>query len=124
MKKFNVLVVEDDLEIAPYIVMFLDRVIPNSNFFKARDKTEALKFITEKEFDLITLDGQLLNGDHGRDVLKGMSEDQILKTIVYSCDSDFLKECQAKGIKAVNKIHCMIDKLVAVEGESIVFKVV
>ncbi|MDP3836489.1 MAG: response regulator [bacterium] len=123
MKKFNVLIIEDDECIARQIIRFLDWVIPNFQSFEAQDKEEAINLMAEKDFDLITLDGQLLNNDHGRDVLKEMSEHHISKTVVYSADSKFLKECREKGIKAAEKDCYTIDKLISVEGGSIVFKI-
>lgn len=123
MKKFNILVIEDDKEIASNIIRFLGWVIPSFESFKARDKTEAINLMSEKDFDLITLDGRLLDNDHGRDVLKEMSEDQISKTIVYSAESKFIEECRTKGIRAAEKDCYTIDKLIAVEDGLIVFKI-
>lgn len=123
MKKFNILVIEDDKEIASNIIRFLGWVIPSFESFKARDKTEAINLMSEKDFDLITLDGRLLDNDHGRDVLKEMSEDQISKTIVYSAESKFIEECRTKGIRAAEKDCYKIDKLIAVEDGLIVFKI-
>ncbi|HNV12932.1 MAG TPA: response regulator [bacterium] len=123
MKNFNILVIDDDPGIRSNIIRFLDRIISSFQFFEACNKTEALNLMKEKDFDLITLDGRLLDNDHGRDVLKEMSEDQISKTIVYSAESKFIEECRTKGIRAAEKDCYTIDKLIAVEDGLIVFKI-
>lgn len=123
MKSFNILIIDDDPGIRSNIIRYLDRIVPGFQSFEACNKAEALKLMSEKDFDLVTLDGRLLDDDHGRDVLKEMSENQISKTIVYSAESKFIEECRLKGIKAAEKDCYRMGDLIAVEGESIVFKI-
>lgn len=124
MKKINILIVEDDEGIVSNIIIALKRNIPNLQPFVATNKVEALNLLKSEDFGLITLDGQLLDGDHGREVLKEMTDEQVLKTLVYSADLKFLKECEDKGIKTLGKGDRFIGYVVFLSnnGESIEIK--
>lgn len=121
MKKIKILIIDD--ENSRDMIRIFDRFIYDFEPFVARDKNEALNLLNSADFDLITLDGQLLNGDHGRDVLKEMTEAQISKTIIYSADAKFIAECKSKGIRYFEKGGGIISSVIDIspDGESIKF---
>lgn len=99
----NILIIEDSAALAAAIASFIKEFVPGSIINFAVDKEEALALLKQKNFCLITLDGRLLNNDHGRDVLREMNEEQISKTVVCSFEMDFLTECAKKKIDCLHK---------------------
>ena len=103
MKRVRILVIDDDWSEAVDILEGLKKCFPDNEIDSAYFKADALKFLRNKEYDLITLDGKLDGDNHGREVLARMSLEQVTKTIIYSNDGDFLYECSEKGIETFLK---------------------
>jgi len=100
--KIRVLIVEDDLITAQVLKFFLSTLIAEIDFYFATTKNQTIPYLSEN-LDLIILDGNLLDGSHGSEVLQEMTEDQISKTIVHSGHDDFIRECISNNIRFVEK---------------------
>lgn len=99
----NILIIEDDQNLAKQTSGVINYFLPEINVCFAMDKTGALNALREKIFFLITLDGNLLNGDHGRDILKEMTTAQKSRTVVHSGEEEFISQCQKNGIMTIKK---------------------
>jgi len=99
MKK--ALIIEDSRSIILSLISTLKQFISVECYF-AVSAEGALELLNEEPFDVITLDG-FLSAGHGRDILKQMSLEQMNKTIIYSSDDAFVKECKEMGLSAINK---------------------
>ena len=131
MKKYKILIVDDDritiCMIACYLTTILSEVVGkeiirlsvselmsaiNDSFVAwdgiltidvSQDVESAIYKISNNTYDVITLDGDLSCGKHGRDILKMMDSNQKQTVVVYSGDSTFVKEAEAQNIHAMNK---------------------
>ncbi len=103
MEKINILVIDDDALISDMIKLIIKNYLPESVICSVFTKDKALSILQEQDFSLITLDGNLGGENHGRDVLKQMTPEQVKKTVVCSGEFDFVMECSKNGISAVNK---------------------
>lgn len=77
--KVDILVVEDDSRIGRLIGIML--VCMEYNFFYARDGLEAIKYVSEREFDLILLDLYLPNMD-GVKIIRRLRKQKISTPII------------------------------------------
>lgn len=111
MKELKVLIIDDDRTIIEYMVRELRRAFPKVEIDETRFKKEAIQFLQNKDYDLITLDGELSDEDHGRQVLAIMSREQIAKTVVYSGDMRFIVECKKNGVMAFCKMSAFYEIL-------------
>lgn len=110
--KIKVLIIEDDPITVEVIENQLKNIINDDIQLKfANTKDQALFCLQNDDFDLITLDGRLLDGSHGREVLREMRVTQINKTIVYSGENEFVSECLVKGVRAIQKCRSMHELL-------------
>ena len=103
--KRKILIIEDDPRLRDRYIGNIKRLYPHIewSFSEAENKDEAVEFLEKEEYDKILLDGNLSCGQHGRDVLAFLSEDQRSKTCVLSCDNGFILEAEKKGILAFDK---------------------
>ena len=99
----KILIIEDHPLIANAISESLANILPSVNASHATNKSEALDLLDKKPFSFIILDGRLKNNDHGRDVLRLMSDKQLQVTMVHSSEEDFVAECRKKGMPAFLK---------------------
>jgi response regulator of citrate/malate metabolism len=129
MKKINVLIIDDDMMIASGIASLIANILSvkgGSTYIKSTDfmdfshslvisPGEELSFevscdsisanhiLEKRDFSAIILDGNLLYGDHGREVLEVMNEQQKSITIVISGDKKFLEEVKSQGVLGLSK---------------------
>ncbi|MCK9438535.1 MAG: hypothetical protein WC164_02140 [Patescibacteria group bacterium] len=124
MKKINILIVEDDCIQADMLAIIFknffskykkvnnvqsDIVASNVSLNDclsidfAIDSKEAELKISKSDYFLITLDGVLYGGDHGRNLLRLMNFQQIKKTMIISGDIEFITECEKKGMVCIEK---------------------
>lgn len=128
MEKISILIVEDDFTqasmIADIFIRFFSKgkseIFTKDNLYDAvrnhaskldnslllgiaPDVENALKKMSKNDYFLITLDGGLLGGGHGRQIFSNMSELQKKSTIVVSGDEDFVTEVKNKGFCALLK---------------------
>jgi CheY-like chemotaxis protein len=101
MKK--ILIVEDSEIFARSLKTLIGEFIPESTILMADNHLDAIDILGQHDFDLITLDGNLLGSSHGRDVLLRMSPEQVKNTVVCSFEMAFLVECQKKNIDCMLK---------------------
>lgn len=99
----RILIVEDSEIFARSLKTLIGEFIPENTILMADNHIDAIDLLNKHEFDLITLDGNLLGGSHGRDVLLEMSPEHIQKTVVCSFEMGFLVECQKKNIDCMLK---------------------
>jgi len=107
----NILIIDDDDDVIDFISRIIGIILPGAEFDYAYYKKIALELLLEKEYGIITLDGKLEGNDHGRDILKEMTPEQIQKTIVYSGDFNFLRECMKNEISTISKNDDFMPKL-------------
>jgi DNA-binding response OmpR family regulator len=107
----NILIIEDDPKSIEFISIIFRIVLPGSKTEYACNKTDALKSLQEKDYVVITLDGQLEDNDHGRDILKELTPEQLQKIVVYSNDEHFLIECSKNNIKFIDKSRELASEL-------------
>lgn len=122
MKKIIILVIDDSAIIANDIIRILNISLPGNSIDKAYTLEAAINFLKKIEYDLVILDGNLDQGNHGRQILANMSPEQIAKTVVYSGENDFIKECENNGIFAFDKIHDFSEVLPLVISARNLFK--
>lgn len=124
MKKVSVLIVEDDYVqadmLASIFKRFFSRYNKTNNVLSsttdcaaklndclsidfAIDSKEARLKINESDYLLVTLDGTLYGGDHGRNLLDLMSPQQLKKIMIVSGDTEFVVECRKKGMTCIEK---------------------
>ncbi len=124
MKKIKILIVEDDLKQSELLAIMIKRFFArfdisgkNEDFNNgqsfgysdnlsidfATDCKEASIKIQSFNYSLITLDGSLADGDHGRDLLKLMNFDEIKRTIIISGDLKFIEECRENNMLCLQK---------------------
>lgn len=123
MKKINVLVVEDNPAMSSAIADSIKYFFSEKDFevevVAASNLKEAIDYLRDDKHDLITLDGKLSHGDHGLDVLKEMSLEQVSKTIVYSGEMNFVFSCRQNGIQAFLKSNPFAEVLPIIENRII-----
>lgn len=106
----NILIIDDDDDVVDFISRIIGTILPGAELDYAYYKKTALELLSEKEYEIITLDGKLKEG-HGRDILKEMTPAQIEKTIVYSGDFNFLLECIKNEVSTISKNDDFMSKL-------------
>lgn len=109
----NILIIDDDDDVIDFISRIIGTILPGAELDYAYYKKTALELLSEKEYEIITLDGKLKEG-HGRDILKEMTPAQIEKTIVYSGDLNFLNECSYNKVSAIGKNDNLLRGLEAI----------
>lgn len=129
MKKFRLLIVDDDLEIASFVASHVTCILSKGEemirfgrneildgllcpidtlngdllidvAYNVKDASGKLK---DNIYSAIILDGNLPNGEHGRDILKLMNPEQKAVTIISSGDNHFLIEAEKQNIQAMSK---------------------
>jgi DNA-binding NtrC family response regulator len=103
MKNIRVLIVDDDESVVYFVERKMRNIFPGCEVKTAYNKEAALRSLRECDFDLITLDGNLQEGCHGRQIIELMTYEQIKRTIVYSAELNYISECYEKGMAAINK---------------------
>jgi DNA-binding response OmpR family regulator len=98
-----VLIIEDDRDFIEFISIVFKVILPDCEIDYVCNKTDAFEWLQARDYDVITLDGELDGGDHGRDILKEIAPEQFQKIIACSNDEHFLIECSKKEIKFVDK---------------------
>jgi len=106
-KNINVLIIEDDFLARKNLKMTINRIYKNIpgkiNYNEATNEKEANDLIKEHNYELIILDGELENENHGRNILRNLDNLQKQKTIIYSNDLKFCEEGKQEGIKSISK---------------------
>ncbi len=100
----KILIIEDDATLGACIVGYIIARF-HASYKLARSCKEAREYLNSDEFDVITLDGTLLDG-HGRSILNEMTADERLQTVVYSGEIDFIQEAKSIGVSALIKGDC------------------
>ncbi|HBA36850.1 TPA: hypothetical protein DCZ15_03170 [Candidatus Falkowbacteria bacterium] len=98
MKK--ILIVEDNNDFKNIVKMVINENFPESKviiFDEAKKAVEAISF-SDKDFDILLLDGDLGFGGYGGDVLNILTPEQLQKTIVCSGNGAFIAEAREKGL--------------------------
>ena len=112
MNVIKALIVEDNNSIALFQKEFIRQILreldlPKANYTieieHTRQEEEAIRLIKKNNYCLIILDGNLLNGGHGKNVLHVIEQGIFQKIIVASMDEDFVEYCQKKNIRAYRK---------------------
>lgn len=111
----NFLIIDDDDFVHDDIGSCLRKMFPQSTIDNAYNIKEAVEYLNNKQYQLITLDGNLKEGHHGREILSIMNMDQVSKTVVYSGEIKFLYECQASNILAFSKNSDFEDVLIEIK---------
>ena len=111
----NFLIIDDDDLVHNEIEFCLRKIFPQSTIDNSYNINEAMEYLKNKQYQLITLDGNLTEGHHGREILSIMNSDQVKKTVVYSGEIKFLYECQASNILAFSKNSAFEDVLVEIK---------
>jgi DNA-binding NtrC family response regulator len=98
MKK--IIIVEDSAELNYLLKKILNRNFPEANILLFNVDNEAIEAVvsSNKDFDVLVLDGYLGLGGHGENVLNVLTPEQLKKTIVFSYDNDFINNARKKGI--------------------------
>lgn len=115
----NILIIEDNLHFIALISIVFKIVLPESEIDYASNKMDALQLLQEKDYAVITLDGELERGDHGRDILKEIAPEQLQKIVAISSDEHFLIECSKNDIKSIDKSKDLVaglKKILTVRG--------
>jgi len=99
MKK--ILIVEDNHSFITHVEEVVAENFPDCAVIVFSKATEAVNSINfaNRDFDILLLDGDLGNGGSGDDVLKILTPPQLLRTIVCSGDSSFIKKASTQGVK-------------------------
>ena len=98
MKK--IVIVEDNNVFKSVVKMVINENFPESNtiiFDEAKKAVEAISF-SDKDFDILLLDGDLGFGGYGGDVLDILTPEQLQKTIICSGNETFIAEAKKKGL--------------------------
>jgi CheY-like chemotaxis protein len=103
MKILKILIVEDKPYYSALLTLIIEELLPQSEIYIAASVGEAVDMFTKHVFDLITLDGSLNEGTHGRDLLRVMAPEQIKITIIHSGEDDFNKKCFSEGMAVIGK---------------------
>jgi len=114
MGNMKVLIIDDNEDIVSFIETLIETILPGPEISCAYTGQEALDFLAKENFSIITLDGQLGDNYHGRDILAKMSPEQVRNTIVHSGDIVFLDQCKSKGINAISKNSRFIVEMKAI----------
>ena len=98
MKK--IILVEDNRNFKDMVESIVERSLPECTLvmFSSAQKAIAAISSTEKDFDVLLLDGDLGFGGHGRSVLNTLSPEEIRKVIICSGSDSFIEEAEQKGV--------------------------
>lgn len=107
----KILIIDDDERVVDFISLVIKRIFPDNEIDAVSNKKDALMLLPTKDYLFITLDGKLENNDHGRDILREMTSEQMQKTIIYSGDFNFLLECMKNEISTISKNDDFTPKL-------------
>jgi len=117
VKKNKFLIIDDDDSVHQEIKFSLKGMFPQCEIDEAYNIREATEYLSDNQYDLITLDGKLKEGKHGREVLSLMNSEQTDKVVIYSGEIYFLRECQNKGIVTYLKTSDFNDILPAIASK-------
>jgi DNA-binding NtrC family response regulator len=118
MKK--IILVEDNRNFRDAIEMVVSGNFPECKLIIFTDDNKAIEAIitTDKDFDILLLDGDLGFGGHGANVLSILNPEQISKTICCSGNDDFIAQANKSGVSVfldkgfsgirISKIHSYI----------------
>lgn len=103
METIKILIIEDDEKTFNHLRRIINTFLSDVEIIHATNKSTALAELKTGLLSLVILDGQLSDDDHGKDILKEMSNDQIKKTVIHSSDIAFINESTKAGIKTIDK---------------------
>lgn len=99
----KILLIEDSADIALFFKSMLEKVYEEESLeiiWKNNSK-EAKEVVDEfPDFDVMLLDGELIWGDDGREVIKVLNEDQKKRTICISGSRQFVLDAKKMGVEA------------------------
>ncbi len=98
MKKL--VIVEDNVPFKETIKMVISDNFPGCSILMFIEDQKAIEAIssTEKDFDVLLLDGDLGFGGSGSNVLEILTPAQLRKTIICSGNDKFIAEAKDKGV--------------------------
>jgi len=101
--EYLILLVEDDQRVrAGYIsllwMIFDFRKIEAYRIDETDDESRAIDLIALNKYHLIVLDGRLLPGQHGENVIKAVDPKNHPQILVLSNDVEFVSECKELGL--------------------------
>ena len=96
----KLIIVEDNHIFRKTVENVVKNNFPKCNIFMFIEDTKAMEAIssTEKDFDVLLLDGDLGVGGSGGNVLNILTLEQLEKTIICSGNDDFIAEAKKKGV--------------------------
>lgn len=106
----RILIVEDSDMNAMLMKIVLRQICEESGLLEAdyaidhtKEENEAIQLIGQNDYCLIILDGDLLDGGLGKNVLHSIDKKFFPKIIAASENENFFKYCRESGIHALNK---------------------
>ena len=99
----NVLIIDDDKDFIEFISIIFRVILLECEIDYVCNQIDAFEWLRARDYEVITLDGELEGNDHGRDILKEMTVEQLKKVVVCSNDESFLIECSEDNIYFIDK---------------------
>jgi len=78
-------------------------VYENLSIYADGNMDRAIELLKNNNYSLITLDGNLPEGGHGRKILEKMTDEQRAVTIIISGDYKFINQAESQNIYAIEK---------------------
>lgn len=99
----NVLIIDDDYDFIEFISIVFKVILPECDIDYVCNKSDVFEWLQARDYEVITLDGELEGDDYGGDILKEITPEQLQKIIAISNDEHFLIECSEVSINFIDK---------------------